>query len=63
MGNERRQEVSLMFGLLCTMLGGWTLLAVPMGTAASYCAGFTSVIGSFFVFIGLLKGEHDGQGD
>ena len=53
--------MSLMFGLLCTMMGGWTLLAVPLGTGASYCAGFTSVIGSFFVFIGLLKGRYNGS--
>jgi hypothetical protein len=49
--------VSLLFGLLCVLSGGWTLLAVPMGTAVSYCAGLTSLVGSFFVFIGLLKGE------
>ena len=49
--------MSLLFGLVCMLVAGWTMLGVPMGSAISWCAGFTSVVGSFFIFIGLVKGE------
>jgi len=49
--------VNLVFGVLCTVSGAWTQMTVPIGTTISYCAGVTSVVGAFFVFIGLIKGE------